>query len=134
MKKNKPIIIIIPIAVLAIIIILLSTKKENNWVDNILKEDYEIYSLSCDGTTNMLDEKSLKEIKKEWNNLSNNGPFLGNLDTCYKKILINYNNDVVDIEIIDESSIIFKESNNINNYTYYTNANALIKKLNKHFN
>lgn len=134
MKKNKPIIIIIPIAVLAIILILLSTKKENNWIDNILKEDYEIYSLSCDGTTNILDEKSLKEIKKEWNNLSNNGPFLGNLDTCYKKILINYNNDVVDIEIIDESSIIFKESNNINNYTYYTNANALIKKLNKHFN
>lgn len=133
MKKNKPIIIIIPIAVLAIILILLSTKKENNWIDNILKEDYEIYSLSCDGTTNILDEKSLKEIKKEWNNLSNNGPFLGNLDTCYKKILINYNNDVVDIEIIDESSIIFKESNNINNYTYYTNANALIKKLNKHF-
>ena len=134
MKKNKIILIIIPVVVLAIILILLLTKKENNWVDNILKEDYEIYSLSCDGTTNVLNEKALKEIKKNWHNLSNNGPFLGNLDTCYKKILINYNNDVVDIEIIDESSIIFKESNNINNYTYYTNASTLVKELNKYFN
>ena len=133
-KNNKIISIILPIIVLSIIAILILTKKQNSWIDNILKEDYEIYSLSCDGTTNILDEKALKEIKKNWKDLSNNGPFLGDLNTCYKKILINYNNDVVDIEIIDESSIIFKESNNIDNYTYYTNTSTLVKELNKYFN
>lgn len=134
MKNKKSILIALPIIILIIIGIFLFTKKQNNWIDNILKESYEIYTLECDGTTNILDNNVLKEIKNNWNNLSNNGPFLGDLNTCYKKIIINYNNDITDIEIIDNSSLILKESNSANYYTYYTNANNLISYLNKYFN
>lgn len=135
MKNKKVVLIILPIIILLVIgVLLLTNKEQNNWIDNILKEDYQIYTLECDGTTNVLESNVLKEIKNKWNNLSDNGPFLGNLDTCYKKIIIDYNSDIVDIEIIDDSSIIFKESNNINNYTYYTNANKLVAYLNKYFN
>lgn len=134
MKNKKIILIILPIIILLVIGVLLLSKKQNNWIDNILKEEYEIYSLSCDGTTNILDKNVLNKIKSSWNKLSDNGPFLGDLNTCYKKVIINYNNDIVDIEIIDNTSIIFKESNNIDTYTYYTNASSLIKELNRYFN
>lgn len=132
MKKKKIIIIVLPIVVLSLIILLLP-KKQNSWIDSILKQDYEIYSLGCDGTTNILDKKELKEIKKKWKKLSNNGPFLGDVTTCHKKIIIDYNNNIVDIEIIDNSSIIVKEDNNDELYTYYTNASILVTQLNKYF-
>ena len=86
MKNKKIILIILPIIILLVIGVLLLTKKQNNWIDNILKEDYEIYTLKCDGTTNILNNDVLKEIKKKWIKLSDNGPFLGDLNTCYKKI------------------------------------------------
>jgi len=73
MKKNKIILIILPIIILSLIGVLLLTKKQNNWIDNILKEDYQIYTLECDGTTNVLDKKVLKEIKKYFKELSDNG-------------------------------------------------------------
>lgn len=135
MKNKKVVLIILPIIILLVIgILLLTNKEQNNWIDNILKEEYQIYTLECDGTTNVLEDNVLKEIKNKWNNLSDNGPFLGNLDTCYKKIIIDYNSDIVDIEIIDDSSIILKESNSKEHYTYYTNANKLVAYLNKYFN
>ena len=99
----------------------------------LLKQDYEIYSLSCDGTTNVLNKEVLKKIKKSWKNLSNNGPFLGDITTCHKKIIIDYNNNIVDIEIIDNSSIIIKENSSDDYYTYYTNADELVTYLNKYF-
>ena len=134
MKNKKIILIILPIIILLVIGVLLLSKKQNNWIDNILKEDYEIYTLKCDGTTNILNNDVLKEIKKKWNKLSDNGPFLGDLNTCYKKIIINYNNDIVDIEIINNNSLILKESNTSDYYTYYTNADSLISYLNNYFN
>ena len=134
MKNKKGVLIILPIIIILVTGVLLLTNKQNNWIDNILKEDYQIYTLECDGTTNVLDNKVLKEMKNNWNNLSDNGPFLGNLDTCYKKIIIDYNNNIVDIEIIDDSSIILKESNSKEHYTYYTNANKLVTYLNNYFN
>lgn len=134
MKNKKIILIILPIIILLVIGVLLLSKKQNNWIDNILKEDYEIYTLKCDGTTNILNNDVLKEIKKKWIKLSNNGPFLGDLNTCYKKIIINYNNDIVDIEIINNNSLILKESNTSDYYTYYTNADNLISYLNNYFN
>ena len=51
-----------------------------------------------------------------------------------EKIIINYNNDIADIEIIDNSSLILKDSNNTDYYTYYTNADNLIAYLNNYFN
>ncbi len=134
MKNKKIILIILPIIILLVIGVLLLTKKQNNWIDNILKEDYEIYTLKCDGTTNILNNDVLKEIKKKWIKLSDNGPFLGDLNTCYKKIIINYNNDISDIEIINNNSLILKESNTSDYYTYYTNADNLISYLNNYFN
>ena len=133
MKIKKLIIVVLPIIILSIIAILLLTKKSNNWIDNILKYDYEIYSLSCDGTTKILDKNTLKEIKNNWKNLSDNGPFLGDLNFCYKKIIIDYNSNIVDIEIVDNTSIIFKENSSEDYYTYYTNASDLVKQLNKYF-
>ena len=110
-------------------------RKQSNCIDSILKNDYQIYTLECDGTTNILDKKVLKDIKSKWNKLSNNGPFLGELNTCYQKIIINYgDNDIVDLEIVDESSIIVKESKNSEYYTYYTKADNLIQYLNEYFN
>ncbi len=134
MKNKKIILIVLPIIILLVIGVLLLTKKQNNWIDNILKEDYEIYTLKCDGTTNILNNDVLKEVKKKWNKLSDNGPFLGDLNTCYKKVIINYNNDISDIEIIDNNSLILKESNTSDYYTYYTNADNLISYLNNYFN
>lgn len=134
MKKKKRIIIILPIIILSLILILLLTKKQNSWIDGILKQDYEIYSLKCDGTTINLSKNELREIKKYWKDLSNNGPFLGDLNTCYKKIIINYNNDIAVIEIIDNSSLIVKESSKVDYYTYYTKSDKLISHLNRYFN
>ena len=134
MKNKKIILIVLPIIILLVIGVLLLTKKQNSWIDNILKEDYEIYTLKCDGTTNILNNDVLKKIKKKWNKLSDNGPFLGDLNTCYKKVIINYNNDISDIEIIDNNSLILKESNTSDYYTYYTNADNLISYLNNYFN
>lgn len=134
MKNKKKFLIIIPIIILFVILVfLLTNKNQNNWIDNILNQDYQIYTLECDGTTNVLENKVLKEIKNNWKYLSDNGPFLGSLDTCYKKIIVDYNNDIADIEIIDDSSIILKENNKLDYYTYYTNANNLITYLNKYF-
>ncbi len=132
-NKNKKALIALPIIILSITLILLLTKKNNSWINSILKQDYEIYSLSCDGTTNILDKKELQEIKKNWKDLSNNGPFLGDLNTCHKKVIIDYNDDVVDIEIIDSSSIIIKENDSDDFYTYYTNASTLVARLNTYF-
>lgn len=134
MKNKKLLLFVLPITILIIIGVFLLTKKQNNWIDNILKEDYEINTLECDGTTNILNKNVLKEIKKNWNKVSDNGPFLGDLNSCYKKIIINYNNDIADIEIIDNSSLILKDSNNTDYYTYYTNADNLIAYLNNYFN
>lgn len=134
MKNKKIILIALPVIILIAIGVLLLSKKQNNWIDNILKEDYEIYTLECDGTTNILNKDVLKEIKNNWNKLSDNGPFLGDLSTCYKKIIINYNNDIADVEIINNSSLILKESNENDYYTYYTNADNLISYLNNYFN
>ncbi len=134
MKKNKIILIIVPILVLSLILVLLLTKKQSNWIDEVLKEEYDVYSLSCDGTTNILDKETLKDIKKNWKNLSDNGPFLGDINSCHKKIIIDYNDNIVDIEIIDNTSIIIKENNKDDFYTYYTNANALVNQLNNYFN
>ena len=134
MKKKKIFITIVPLIVITLILILLLTPKQNSWIDEALKKEYEIYSLSCDGTTNILDKKVLKNIKKHWNSLVNNGPFLGNLNTCYKKIIIDNNNEIIDIEIIDETSIIIKTNESTDYYIYYTNASKLVKHLKQYFN
>ncbi len=133
MKKKKIILFISLIIVSLLIFLSLTLIKPKNWIDNILKTDYEIYTLECDGTTNVLDKKELIEIKKKWKGLSNNGPFLGNINTCHKKIIIDYNENIADIEIVDDTSIIVKENNNDDYYTYYTNANDLINYINKYY-
>ena len=136
MKKknnNKYIITFFLILILIFATVLLLNRK-NNLIDSLIKNsNYEINSLSCDGTTKVLDKKVLKEIKNNLKDLNNNGPFLGDLNTCYRKIIINYNNNLLDIEIVNKSSIIIKESKNSQYYTYYTNAENLINYLNKYF-
>jgi len=133
MKTKKRVVILLPIILIIIIGLFFLLEKKNNWIDNILKKDYEIYTLECDGTTNILDNNVLKEIKNYWGELSDNGPYLGNHEVCYKMVIIDYNDDIVDIEIIDNSSIIVKESKTNDYYTYYTKAQDLINYLNRYF-
>lgn len=134
-KKYVIIIIIIAIILLGVILLILPNKNNKTWIDNIIKKDnYQVSSLTCDGTTKVLDKSILKKIKKELKSATNNGPYLGDLNTCYKKIMITYDTDnLAVIEIIDDSSLIIKQNNSLDYYTYYTEANKLIKILNKTF-
>lgn len=133
-KKKKYIIIILSILIITIAIFLLLNFKKTSLINNIIKgNNYEISSMSCDGTTKVLDKGVLKEIKKHLKELNNNGPFLGDLNTCYPKIIVNYGNDLLDIEIISKSAIIIKESKKNEYYTYYIKADKLIEYLNKYF-
>lgn len=132
-KKNDYIIIFFIILTLIAAALFLLINK-NSLIDNIIKDDnYEISAITCDGATKILDKKVLKNINNYLKNLNNNGPFLGDLYTCYQKIIVNYDNDLLDIEIINKSSIIIKESKNSEYYTYYTNADKLNNYLSKYF-
>ena len=138
MSKKQYIIIGITILLFigVIIAIMLSNKNKSNWATEILNSDkYEITMENCNNQKKELPKEALKELSQKWEELSNNGPWMGNNNTCYKKIIINYekNNVIqeVEIELIDDTSLVL----NINNTrTYYTKSSNINNYLDSLYN
>lgn len=135
-KKNFIIIgVTILIFVIAIISILLSNNKKNNWTRDILNaQEYQISMTNCNGREKILDKKIITTINTKWDMLSNNGPWMGDNNSCYTTVTISYeNNGIVnekEILIIDDTSIALIQSNDT---AYYTNAGDIINYLNDIF-
>lgn len=124
-------IIIFTIAIVAI----LSSNKQTSWTDEIINsQNYELIMTKCNGIEKKLDKNSLTTISDTWNQLSNNGPWMGNGNICYTTVTIYYeNNGIVntkEILLLDDSSLALIENNRS---TYYTNATDTISYLNSLF-
>lgn len=134
-KKNYLIIgATILIFAVAIIVILLSGNKEDWTTDIKNSQKYQMTMIDCNGREKKLDNSVLDSLSKKWNELSNNGPWTGDTNTCYTTLTISYDNNGIvkqkEIIIIDNTSIVL----NLNTSTiYYTNANSLIAYLNSLF-
>ena len=133
MNKKKYIIIIISVITLIGIILFLSNNTKTNIFDEILKlNNYEIKIKDCSNTEKELPKEILTTISNNWNNLSDNGPWLGDTTTCYKEITITYkeNNTSKEIKIllVDDTSLVLI---NNNKSTYYTNSRNINKALNQ---
>ena len=120
---------------IAIIVILLSKNNEATWIEEIINsQNYEITMKNCNDREKKIDKKILTTINNNWNNLSNNGPWMGDISICYTKLTISYeNNGIVnkkEILLLDNSSIALIENNTT---TYYTNATNIINYLNTAF-
>jgi len=119
-----------------IIYILLNKNNQENWINQIQKsEKYEITIKNCNNQSKILPKNTLQELNSKWNELSNNGPWMGNNNICYKTVTINYekNNIIQQVEIllIDDTSLVL----NINNSsTYYTKSSNINSYLNSLFN
>ena len=116
---------------LGIIVLILINKQNSNWTKDILNtNNYNIYYLDCNNTETILNKEVLNKIDTYWKDLSNNGPWTGNNDICYDTISVRYDNNNVmqkiDIQIIDNDSIVLKSNNNT---TYYNHANNLVTYL-----
>ena len=121
---------------IAIIAILLSNNNKTSWTHDIINsQNNEITMTNCNGREKTLDKNSLTTISNSWNNLSNNGPWLGDNSICYTTITISFeNNGIINtkqIILLDDSSIALIENNTS---TYYTNATNIINYLNTLFN
>lgn len=137
MNKKKYLIIAGLIAFFAIIIVvvLLSKNKKNNWIDSILDSDtYSIVIADCTNNEKKLAKEVLKEISTQWKNLSDNGPWMGDENTCYTTVTINYEKDGIIREaqllLVDDSSFVLTIDNV---KEYYTNSKNLNTYLNKNF-
>lgn len=120
---------------IAIITILLSKSNELTWIEEIKNsQNYELTMINCNGREKKLDKNSLTTIDNNWNNLSNNGPWMGDSSICYTTVTISYeNNGIVnkkEILLLDDSSIALIENSTS---TYYTNATNIINYLNTSF-
>ena len=67
----------------------------------------------------------MNKIDSTWKELSNNGPWLGDTNTCYETISIEYDKNGI-ILILDNNSIVLRINNDD---TYYVNATNLINSL-----
>ena len=110
---------------------ILINKQNSNWTKDILNtNNYDIYYVDCNNTETILNKEVLNKIDTYWKELSNNGPWTGNNDVCYDTISVRYDNNNVmqkiDIQIIDNDSIVLKSNNNT---TYYNHANNLVAYL-----
>lgn len=137
MNKKKYLIISGLIALFAIIIIvvLLSKNKKNNWIDSILEvSNYSINIADCNNNEIELTKEALNKISNEWNKLSDNGPWMGDENTCYTTVTINYEKEGIVREaqllLIDDSSLVLTIDNV---KEYYTNSKNLNTYLNKNF-
>lgn len=133
MNKKKYIIIAVTILAFIIAILFILFRNSSSWINEVLNaSSYEIYMEDCDNNKMTLEKDKIHEINKYWKDLVNNGPWTGDENECYRKLVVAYDNNGIinkkEISIIDDSSIIFK-SNGTN--TYYVNANNLISYLNK---
>lgn len=122
--------------IIIIIIILLNKNSKENWITEILNsEKYEITMKNCNNQEKKLPNEVLQELSNNWNKVSNNGPWLGNNNTCYNTVTINFEtNNIIqktEILLIDDTSLVL----NINNSsTYYTNSSNINNYINSIFN
>lgn len=72
----------------------------------------------------------MNKIDSTWKELSNNGPWFGDTNTCYETISIEYDKNGIiqkrEILILDNNSIVLRINNDD---TYYVNATNLINNF-----
>lgn len=129
MTKKQYIIIGVTILTFIIIISFILIKNKNTtWTKEILSSNsYTITKTDCNNNETKLDNSIMNKIDSSWKELSNNGPWLGDTNTCYETISIEYDKNGIiqkrEILILDNNSIVLRINNND---TYYVNATNLI--------
>lgn len=132
MTKKQYTIIGITILIFIILIVFILIKgNKSSWTKEILNSNsYTITKIDCDNNKTKLDNSIMKKIDSTWKELSNNGPWLGDTNTCYETISIEYDKNGIiqkrEILILDNNSIVLRINNND---TYYVNATNLINSL-----
>lgn len=132
MTKKQYIIIGVTILTFIIIISFILIKNKNTtWTKEILSSNsYTITKTDCNNNETKLDNSIMNKIDSSWKELSNNGPWLGDTNTCYETISIEYDKNGIiqkrEILILDNNSIVLRINNDD---TYYVNATNLINSL-----
>ena len=132
MTKKQYTIIGINILIFIILIAFILIKgNKSTWTKEILNSNsYTITKIDCDNNKTKLDNSIMKKIDSTWKELSNNGPWLGDTNTCYETISIEYDKNGIiqkrEILILDNNSIVLRINNDD---TYYVNATNLINSL-----
>lgn len=132
MTKKQYTIIGITILIFIIIIAFILIKgNKSTWTKEILDANsYTITKIDCNNNETKLDNSIMNKIDSTWKELSNNGPWLGDTNTCYETISIEYDKNGIiqkrEILILDNNSIVLRINNND---TYYVNATNLINIL-----
>ena len=132
MTKKQYTIIGITILIFIILIVFILIKgNKSSWTKEILNSNsYTITKIDCDNNKTKLDNSIMKKIDSTWKELSNNGPWLGDTNTCHETISIEYDKNGIiqkrEILILDNNSIVLRINNDD---TYYVNATNLINSL-----
>lgn len=132
MTKKQYTIIGITILIFIILIAFILIKgNKSSWTKEILNSNsYTITKIDCNNNKTKLDNSIMNKIDSTWKELSNNGPWLGDTNTCYKTISIEYDKNGIiqkrEILILDNNSIVLRINNDD---TYYVNATNLINSL-----
>lgn len=132
MTKKQYTIIGITILIFIILIAFILIKgNKSSWTKEILNSNsYTITKIDCDNNETKLDNSIMNKIDSTWKELSNNGPWLGDTNTCYETISIEYDKNGIiqkrEILILDNNSIVLRINNDD---TYYVNATNLINSL-----
>lgn len=132
MTKKQYTIIGITILIFIILIAFILIKgNKSTWTKEILNSNpYTITKIDCDNNKTKLDNSIMNKIDSTWKELSNNGPWLGDTNTCYETISIEYDKNGIiqkrEILILDNNSIVLRINNND---TYYVNATNLINNF-----
>lgn len=132
MTKKQYTIIGITILIFIILIAFILIKgNKSTWTKEILNSNsYTITKIDCNNNETKLDNSIMNKIDSSWKELSNNGPWLGDTNTCYETISIEYDKNGIiqkkEILILDNNSIVLRFNNSD---TYYVNATNLINSL-----
>ena len=132
MTKKQYTIIGITILIFIILIAFILIKgNKSTWTKEILNSNsYTITKIDCDNNKTKLDNSIMNKIDSTWKELSNNGPWLGDTNTCYETISIEYDKNGIiqkrEILILDNNSIVLRINNDD---TCYVNATNLINSL-----
>ncbi len=123
------------IFIISIVTILLSKNNKTTWAIEIINsQNYELKMKDCNAREKKLNKDVLLTINKNWDHLSNNGPWMGNSNICFTTVTISYENNGIintkEILLLDDSSLALIENNAS---TYYTNATGIINYLNTLF-
>lgn len=130
-KKQYTIIGITIIIFIILIAFILIKGNKSTWTKEILNSNsYTITKIDCNNNETKLDNSIMSKIDSTWKELSNNGPWLGDTNTCYETISIEYDKNGIiqkrEILILDNNSIVLRINNDD---TYYVNATNLINSL-----